>query len=91
MTDTLKDHFENCKQVSKIVDDANALLTKVQSELFIARETLEALAQYQHPKLAMNMPYRMADGQSEREKPVQPAYVISRQVARINALLGDRA
>ena len=91
MSETLKAHFENCKQVSQIVDDANALLTKVRDELFTAREALESLIQYQHPKLAMSMPYRLAESASEREKMVAPAAVISRQVGRINALLGDRA
>lgn len=91
MTDTIKAHFENCKQVSQIVDDANALLTKVRDELFVARETLEGLVQYQHPKISMSLPYRLADSREDREKSVAPAYVISRQVARINALLGDRA
>ena len=89
--DNTKAHFENCKQVSQIVDDANALLTKVRDELFVARATLEALAAYQHPKLSMNMPNGIADSSNEREKPVPPAYVITRQIKRINAILGDRA
>ena len=88
---TIKSHFENCKQVSQIVDDANALLTKVRDELFVARETLEKLTEYQHSKLSMPIPYRLYEGSGEREKSVAPAVVISRQVHRINALLGDRA
>lgn len=91
MTETTKAHFDNCKQVSQILDDANALLTKVRDELFTARETLEKLTEYQHHKLAMPIPYRLAWGDSEREKTVTPAVVIIRQVHRINALLGDRA
>lgn len=90
MTKTVKEHFENCKSVARVVDDANALLTKVQKELCAARATLEALQDEQHPRVRMNVPYHMRTG--SRDQMVElPETVIKWQIERINALLGDRA
>lgn len=89
MTKTVKEHFENCKQVSQVVDDANALLSKVQRELAVARATLEALIDYQHPKLSMDYPYLIkGDCASPSGAPV---HLIKVQIRNINELLGDRA
>lgn len=85
---TIKQHFEDCKQVSVVIDNANALLTKTKRALEEARATLEALVEYQHPKLDMRAPYHQGSGSRDASR---PAEVIRVEVARINALLGDRA
>ena len=89
MTKSVKEHFDNCKQVSDIVDDANALLTKVQRELSVAREVLESLIEYQHQKLQMSVPYNIR--KTNEEKVVTPAALIRLEITRINKILGDRA
>ncbi|GGE30210.1 hypothetical protein GCM10011360_17830 [Primorskyibacter flagellatus] len=89
MAKTVQEHFEECKQIDQIVDQANALLTKVRNELVIARAVLEALSEYQHPKLAMAVPYQFR--QDLGDKHVTPRTVIDAEITRINALLGDRA
>jgi hypothetical protein len=71
-----------------VIDNANALLTKTKRALEEARVTLEALAEYQHPKLDMRAPYHHDKGNRDATR---PADVIRVEVARINALLGDRA
>lgn len=89
MTKTVKDHFEACRDVSKLIDDANALATKLQAELKVSRAAFEALVDFQHPKLMMDYPYEMR--RNNDLKNGTPATVIKSQIERINALLGDRA
>lgn len=88
MTKTVKEHIANCKQVSQIVEDANALLHKVQSELYVSRAVLEALIEYQHQKMIMRAPSEMRHQNSDA---VPVAKVIRDEIARINEILGDRA
>ena len=88
MSKTVKEHFEACKQVSQVIDDANALLTKCKDELHRSRTILELLEPYQHPKLAVPIPY-MAWLTDEKSMP--PSSLIALAIKRINALLGDRA
>ncbi len=90
MVKTVKEHFEDCKQVSDVIDNANALLTKCQRELDAARAALEALKEYQHPKMKMDVPYHFRPSSGDRQT-VTPAALIDKEVARINQLLGDRA
>jgi hypothetical protein len=89
MTDpTIKLHIDKAAEVKAIVDNANALLLKAKSLLEGTRATLEALSEFQHPKLRMEFPYHLRNGGPET---VTPSIVINAQVSRINALLGDRA
>lgn len=86
MSKTVKEHLEECKQVSDVIESANALLKKVQAELAIARAVLEELREYQHPKLTMPHPYQL-----DRSKTSTPKSLIELEIDRINTLLGDRA
>lgn len=88
MNKTVKEHFEDCKQVSEVVDNANALLTKVQTELKYAREVLEKLVDYQHPKLIIATAYM---SWLTKDDKMTPDEMIRAEVRRINNLLGDRA
>ncbi len=85
---TVKEHFEECKSVSDVIDNANALLTKCQAELMAARDVLEGLIDYQHPKLSLQAPYRLRSGS---DKSLSPTALIELEISRINTLLGDRA
>lgn len=89
MAKTVKEHTEESDRVVEIVKNANALVLKLQSELGVARLTLEALSDYQHPLHKMNVPYAIKAGR-DRDTDT-PATVIRLQVGRINALLGDKA
>jgi len=89
MSKTVKQHFDECQQVSVVIDNANALLTKTRDELMIARSALEALIKYQHPEMRMDCPYQLT--LRSDEGPTSPRIVIERTVRRINELLGDRA
>ena len=94
MSMTVKDHFEDCKRVSDVIDNANALLTKTKAELDRARNVLERLVEFQHPKMLMEIKfdYRVSEllGKSA-EKGVDPATLIRAEISAINKLLGDRA
>ncbi|WP_065321743.1 hypothetical protein [Tritonibacter mobilis] len=89
MSKTVKEHFDECQQVSVVIDNANALLTKTRDELIVARSALEDLRKYQHPEMRMDCPYRLRTQRDEGK--TTPAIVIDRAVRRINELLGDRA
>jgi 16S rRNA G1207 methylase RsmC len=89
MSKTVKNHFEDCKQVSQVIDNANVLLAKCKRELAAARSTLQALKECQHPKMTMDVPYELREGRDRVTK--TPAAVIDIEVRRINQLLGDRA
>ena len=88
MAKNIKEHMENCKQVSTIIDDANALLTKTRAELTQARSVLESLLEYQHPKLVIKS-YTVK--QVTKNETASPKELINCEIARINELLGDRA
>lgn len=95
MSMTVNDHIEDCKRVSVVIDNANALLTKTKSELERARNVLERLAEYQHPKMVMKIKYdhRISDlvGTKVESDGVDPATLIRAEISAINKLLGDRA
>ena len=88
MTDTMKDHFDDCKHVSQIVDNANALLSKAQTELQYARRVLELLLPYQHEKMIVDTKYQNWMTESHQ---LSAPDVIKAEVRRLNAFLGDRA
>jgi len=88
MTDNLKDHFEDCKQVEQVVANANALLSKAQMQLMRAREVLELLLPYQHEKMTVDTAYK--SWLTEASKLSAPD-VIKAEVRILNAFLGDRA
>ena len=94
MSKTVKDHLEDCKQVSVVIDNANALLTKTKDELQRARDVLEALIDYQHPLLSVNS-YSYQVGKlfadNKTDKGIPPVALIKAEIAAINNLLGDRA
>ena len=89
-TETISKHMADCKQVASIIENANALLMKSQKQLAQARDTLEKLREFQHPKMVMQVPYAFQRG-GNRDESATPAVVIDRQIAEINSLLGDRA
>ena len=90
MAKTVKEHLQESDRVESLVKDANALVKKLQSELAVTRTTLEALSEMQHPKIVMQIPYGLR-GNQQNDNDTSPSGVISRQVRRINELLGDKA
>jgi len=89
-TRTVQQHLEACKSVENLLTDSNAMVTRLAAALRATRDTLEALLEYQHPKLAMLPPYHLR-ANSDPNRSAPPAAVIACQVKRINELLGDRA
>ena len=87
---TVKQHLEACRSVESLIDDSNALVTRLQTALQRTRETLERLQEYQHPKLMMTPPFHLTPADS-RSRDVSPNQVIKAQIEQVNALLGDRA
>lgn len=93
MGKSIKDHMDESDQVKKLVDEANALLARAREELGLIREVLNELRPFQHPKL--NIRQREANYAARRvadcgDNDFAPLHLIDRQIARINALLGDR-
>lgn len=87
MSYTVRSHLEDCKRVSDVVDNANALVIKAKRQLEEARDVLELLRENQHPKLQISVGYRSwAD-----EKHMTGTEIADIEIGRINALLGDRA
>ena len=89
MSKTVEEHFESCKQVSQVIDDANALLVKSQNELRLVRDMLELLKDYHHPKLKIPVNYR--PWRPEKADTLNGAQISDIGIKRINELLGDRA
>ena len=88
MTDDLKTHFDNCKQVSQVIADANALLERARVELGVARSVLETLLPYQHEKMVVETKWKSWN----REKSSMTAIEVVRcEIDRLNKFLGDRA
>lgn len=89
MSKTVKEHLEQTDQIQAHIKQADALLIKAKDELFGARRTLEALAVFApSDQLRTDMPYHL---RRDRESdPGSMQEIVRRQVARINALLGDR-
>jgi hypothetical protein len=90
MTDkTIKQHLQEADSIVKTVTDANALVVKLQRQLSEARDVIELLGNWSHPKLSISPlygPWVPRDTTSMRGTEV--ATLAS---GRISALLGDRA
>lgn len=87
---TVQQHMQAVEAVSKLLTDTTAQIERLRKALAASRATLEALADYQHPKVKMPAPYHMRASVSN-DRDVTPATVIAAQVEAINATLGDRA
>ena len=87
MTDNLKEHFDNCKQIATVVADANALLSRAADELRVARDVIETLLPYQHEKMTVETKYK-----SWTDKASMSAVEAARTgIHRLSKFLGDRA
>lgn len=85
---TISLHLADCKEVATVIAEANALLVKAKEELESARRTLETLQPFMHPL------HKVGEYESKRltnRDSCTPEDLAKAQVARINALLGDRA
>lgn len=87
-TDNLNDHFANCKQVSQVIANANALLELARKELVIVRDLLEVLQLYQHEKMIIDTKYRAWNNDKSTMTAIE---VIQVEVRRLNKFIGDRA
>ena len=87
MTNTVTEHLNNCKDITKTIADANALVVKLQAEFEVARRVFEALKPMQHPALRMSISYSPFDKLANNA----PEKFIDEEISRINQLLGDRA
>lgn len=90
MTDkTVKQHLHDADTIIKTVNDANALVVKLQKQLFEAREVIELLGKWSHPQLHIAPIYgQWVPRESSQMTGQAIAYTVS---ARISAVLGDRA
>lgn len=88
MAKTVKQHLEESDRVTELVKGANGMVSKLQAELAISRATLDALLEYQHPQLRMDVPYAIRGTRDDGK--VTPASIVHKQISRINALLGDK-
>lgn len=85
---TVTQHLADSKALAQTIADANALVLKLQSELQIARQTLETLAVWAHPKMEIGPLYGPLYGD---KKSLTGAVICQIGVKRINEILGDRA
>ena len=89
MTDkTVSQHLLDSKALAQTITDANALVLKLQSELQLARQTIETLGQWAHPKMEIGPLYGPVFGD---KKSLTGVVICKMQVTRINEVLGDRA
>lgn len=85
----LADHLKASAEITKHVEDADALARKLGSVLSNARATLEALRTFApDDRFKITMPYHL-HGRDEREGSMKD--MIRKQVEVINETLGDRA
>lgn len=93
MGKSIKEHMDDSNQVKRLVDDANALLARARDELATVREVLSSLSDFQHPKVIMkrtDASYLAREVAECGDRDFTPSHLIGKQIARINALLGDR-
>lgn len=87
---TVQQHLQACAKMESLITDSNALLNRLSNMLQQSRSILEALREYQHPKMKMDLPYSYRRGDSN-QRDICPGDLIDLHVKQINALLGDRA
>ena len=87
MADTIEENLEECRRVEAILADAQRLTLGARALLVDTRITLETLRAYQHHQVRMELPSHLRDGDVREDSAVG---CIDRQIADINALLGDR-
>ena len=87
---SVSQHLADSKALAQTIADANALVIKLQAELQLARQTLETLGEWSHPKLVIGPLYGplFRDGDA---KNLTGQTICKMSVARINEVLGDRA
>ena len=85
---TVADHLADSKALAQTISDANALVIKLNGELQLARSTFETLAAWAHPKLIIGPLYGALYGEKAS---LTGDSICKLQIARINAVLGDRA
>lgn len=85
----LADHLKASAEITKHVEDADALARKLGSMLSNARATLEALRTFAPDnRFTVDMPYHL---RSNSVNSGSMSDIIRRQVEAINNALGDRA
>jgi hypothetical protein len=90
MTDkTVAQHLADSAALSQTIADANALVIKLQKQIHEDREIIDLLGKWSHPKLKISPLYGPWVPRDINEATGEAISKIS--VARINALLGDRA
>lgn len=90
MTDkTVHQHLADSAALAKTIADANALVLKLQKQIQEDRQVIELLGQWSHPKLKISPLYGVWVPSETSEATGE--VVAKLAVARINALLGDRA
>ena len=87
---TVQQHLQACTKMESLITDSNALLNRLSNMLQQSRSILEALREYQHPKMKMDLPYSYRRSDSN-QRDICPGDLIDLHVKQINALLGDRA
>lgn len=86
----LADHLKASAEITKHVEDADALARKLGGMLSHARATLEALRAFAPAdRFKVDMPYHLRSPNKESEASMTD--IIRRQVEAINNALGDRA
>lgn len=90
MTDkTVTQHLADSAALAQTIANANALVVKLQKQIHEDREIIALLGQWSHPKLKISPIY---GHWVPRDTSELTGEAIARlAVARINALLGDRA
>ena len=83
---TVAGHLAEADRIVQHVQEANALVGRLREGLANTRRTLEALLDYQHPKLTMSEPYH----QGREGNSYPPARIIRAEIERIDLILGDR-
>ena len=85
---TVAEHLSDSKALAQTIADANALVIKLNYELQLARSTIETLSDWAHPRMEIGPLYGPLFGD---KKSLTGSALCKVQIARINAVLGDRA
>jgi len=87
---TMKTHFGDCKSISTVLDNANALTTRANKLLAQIRESLGAMKKAQHPMVRVDVPHHLRSG-PQGANTTTCSDIIGIETKRIDDLLGDRA